>query len=307
MRFEIIEKYKAEGRYAREGKLVLTQTTYSEFVEGSNAEGIIHKESDERAKGSFFGNIGSYQEMYDACYNGMGVKKMLKAKADIGALLNYETEQPRKAVVGETLNVGAYCSGNPYHFYKDADEHAKPRVHIVYSTNAVAGVKATQFTRHGASICALVDQLAEQVDVKISLYISNEGVFGGNGCQVVTIKEYEDVVDVPRVASTAHPSFFRRIGFTWFENADKLIHPSLRSWYGGSRTGTSRSKYIIKDEDFCDWVGMSKDEMVVDFPAPDETQFRSDDDTAHWLKTATKTIENAVESNENIVKLFGLC
>ena len=307
MRFEIIEKYKAEGRYARETKLVLTQTTYSEFVEGSNAEGNIHKESDERAKGSFFGNIGSYQEMYDACYNGMGVKKMLKAKADIGALLNHETEQPRKAVVGETLNVGAYCSGNPYHFYKDADEHAKPRVHIVYSTNAVAGVKATQFTRHGASICALVDQLAEQVDVKISLYISNEGVFGGNGCQVVTIKEYEDVVDVPRVASTAHPSFFRRIGFTWFENADKLIHPSLRSWYGGSRTGTARSKYIIKDDDFREWVGMANDEMVVDFPAPDETQFRSDDDTAHWLKTATKTIENAVESNENIVKLFGLC
>jgi hypothetical protein len=307
MRFKIIEKYKTDYRHARAGKLVLTQTTYSEFVEGSNADGVEHQDSDTRDKGSFFGDIGSYKEMYDACYNGMGVKKMLKSKADIGALMNYETEQPRKAVVGETLNVGAYCSGNPYHFYKDADEHAKPRVHIVYSTNAVAGVKATQFTRHGASICALVDQLAQQVDVKISLYISNEGVFGGNGCQIVTIKEYEDVVDVPRVASTAHPSFFRRIGFTWFENAGKLIHPSLKSWYGGSRTGYQRDKYVIKDEDFCEWVGMSNDEMVVDFPAPDEIQFKSDYDTADWLKTATKTIENAVESNENIVKLFGLC
>jgi hypothetical protein len=309
MRYEIKEDYKTKYRHSRKGKLTLTQTTFSEFVEMSNREDVEHGEwgSDCKEKGSFYGNIGSYQEMYDACYNGMGVKKMLKARADLGALLNHEVEEPRKAVVGEALNVGAYCNGNPFHYYKDADEFAKPRVHIVYSTNAVAGVSATQFTRHGGAICALVDQLAQQVDVKISLYISNEGVFRGNGCQVVTIKDYEDVVDVPRVSATAHPSFFRRIGFTWFENAGKLIHESIGSGYGGSRTGTQRSKYIISDDDFRDWVGMTNDEMVVDFPAPDETQFKNNDDTARWLKMAISTIENGVQSNENIVKLFGLC
>jgi hypothetical protein len=294
-------------RYEIKGKLCKTHTTFSEFVEMSNREGLVYKSSDVRSspRDSFYGNIKSYQDMYDACYNGMGVKKMLKARADLNNLINHEVEEPRKAIVGETLNVGAYCAGNPYHFYKDADEYGKPRVHIVYSTNAMSDVKSAQFTRHGASICALVDQLGEQVDVKISLYISNKWVLSGNGCQIVTIKDYEDVVDVPRVSATAHPSFFRRIGFAWFENADKLIQKGLGTGVGGSYTGSDRH-HVIKDDEFMDWIGIEKGEMMIDFPAPDEYQFKSDEYTAKWLKQATKKIEEAIEEGSDICKLFGL-
>lgn len=294
-------------RFEIKDKLTKTHTTFSEFVEMSNGEGFDYSSSDVRTspRDSFYGNIKSYQEMYDACYNGMGVKSMLKARADLNELVNHEVEEPRKAVVGETLNVGAYCTGNPYHFYKDADEYGKPRVHIVYSTNAVAGVRSTQFTRHGASICALVDQLGEQVDVKISLYITNKWVFGGNGCQIVTIKDYEDVIDVPRVSATAHPSFFRRIGFAWFENADKLIQKGLGTGTGGSYTGSNR-EYVIKDDEFMDWIGIENGEMMIDFPAPDERQFKNDDDTAYFLKQATKKIEEAVDKGDDVCKLFGL-
>ena len=151
----------------------------------------------------------------------------------------------------------------------------------------------------------LVDQLGEQVDVKISLYITNKWVFGGNGCQIVTIKDYEDVIDVPRVSATAHPSFFRRIGFAWFENADKLIQKGLGTGTGGSYTGSNRP-YVIKDDEFMDWVGIEKGEMMIDFPAPDEYQFKNDDDTAYWLKQATKKIEEAIEEGSDICKLFGL-
>jgi hypothetical protein len=293
-------------RYEIKNKLTKVHTTFSEFVEMSNREDLVYESSDARtsARDSFYGNIKSYQEMYDACYNGMGVKKMLKARADLNDLVNHEIEEPRKAIVGETLNVGAYCSGNPYHFYKDADEYGKPRVHLVYSTNAICGVTATQFTRHGASICALVDQLGEQVDVKISLYITNKWVFSGKGCQIVTIKDYDDVIDVPRVSATAHPSFFRRIGFAWFENADKLIKKGLETGTGGSYTGSDRH-YVISDDDFMDWVGIEKGEMMIDFPAPDEFQFKNDDDTAYWLKQSTKKIEEAVKEGSEICKLFG--
>jgi len=294
-------------RFEIKDKLTKTHTTFSEFVEMSNGEDLVYQSSDVRTSGtdSFYGNIKSYQEMYDACYNGMGVKKMLKARAELNKLVNHEIEEPRKAVVGETLNVSAYCTGNPYHFYKDADEYGKPRVHIVYSTNAVAGVRATQFTRHGASICALVDQLGEQVDVKISLYITNRWVFSGKGCQIVTIKDYDDVIDVPRVSATAHPSFFRRIGFAWFENAGKLIKKGLGTGVGGSLTGRNREQ-VIKDDEFMDWVGIEKGEMMIDFPAPDEYQFKSDEYTARWLKEVTKKIETAVDNGDNICKLFDL-
>ena len=294
-------------RYEIKNKLTKVHTTFSEFVEMSNREDLVYDSSDVRtgARDSFYGNIKSYQEMYDACYNGMGVKKMLKARADLNDLVNHEIEEPRKAIVGETLNVGAYCSGNPYHFYKDADEYGKPRVHLVYSTNAICGVTATQFTRHGASICALVDQLGEQVDVKISLYITNRWVFSGKGCQIVTIKDYDDVIDVPRVSATAHPSFFRRIGFAWFENADKLIQKGLGTGVGGSVTGRSRHT-LINDDEFMDWVGIEKGEMMIDFPAPDEYQFKDDEYTADWLKKSTKKIEDAIEKESRICELFGL-
>ena len=116
-------------RYEIKNKLTKTHTTFSEFVEMSNRDDLVYESSDARtgARDSFYGNIKSYQEMYDACYNGMGVKKMLEARANLNNLVNHEVEEPRKAIVGETLNVGAFCSGNPYHFYKDADEYGKLR------------------------------------------------------------------------------------------------------------------------------------------------------------------------------------
>ena len=296
MRYEIIE-----------GKRILTkvQTTFFEFVEGSNREGNVHNSSNSDGSSSFFGNIKSYQEMYDACYSGLNVKKMMKATADLKSLVNHEVETPRKAIVGEAFNAAAFAAGHPYHYYKDADEYGKPRVHLTYSTNAVAGVRSEQFIRHGAALCAVADEIAEQVDVKISLYITNVGVLGGNGCQIVTIKDYNEVIDIARVAATAHPSFFRRIGFSWFENASRLIDSRCSSGYGGSQTGTKRGA-VISDEEFKEWVGAANDEMLVDFPAPDEDQFTDDDYTAEWIASAMEDISDSVEKDVKHCKLFGL-
>ena len=294
-------------RYEINGDLTKVQTTFFEFVEMSNntsrkdewGSGCIIDKAD-----SFYGNMKSYGQMYDACYSGLNVKKMSKVRASLNSLLNHEVETPRKAVVGETLNVGAFCAGHPYHFYKDADEYGKPRVHIAYSTNAVAGVTSSQFIRHGAALCSLVDQIADQVDVKISLYITNTSVFTGKGCQIVTIKDYDEVIDVPRVAATAHPSFFRRIGFAWFENAKELIDESCSQGWGGPQTGSQR-KYVINDEEFSEWLGVANDEMLIDFPAPDEDHFKDDKSTAYWLERAATKIENDIADKKKTSKLFG--
>ena len=291
----------------KRGKTTLTkvQTTFSEFVELSNKEGNVHTSSNSSSTSSFYGDIGSYKKMYDSCYSGMNAAEMNKVKADLGSLMNHEVEEPRKALVGETMNVAAFAAGHPYHYMKDSDEFGKPRVHLVYSTNAVAGVRADEFIRHGAAVCALVAEIAEQVDVKISLYITNVYVLAGNGCQVVTIKDYDEVTDVPRVAATAHPSFFRRIGFSWFENAKRLISSDCSQGCGGSATGKDRER-VIDDEEFKEWVGAASDEMLVDFPAPDEGQFNSDTATAKWLKVAADAVTEGVENNTNHVKLYDL-
>lgn len=297
MRYEIVKNGKRN--------LTKVTTTFFEFVEGSNREGNVHHSSDARGRDSFHGDINSFQEMYDACYSGLNASKMLKATADLQSLMNHEVETPRKALVGETLNVAAFAAGHPYHFMKDADEYGKPRVHLTYSTNACAGVNEAEFIRHGAAICAMADELAEQVDIKISLYITNSWVLCGDGCQIVTIKDYDENVDVPRVAATAHPSFFRRIGFSWFENAKRLVDKRCDTGVGGSVTGKNRHR-IISDEDFKEWLGAANDEMLVDFPAPDEYQFNFDNETADWIKKASNVITEAVENGTKHCKLFDL-
>ncbi len=70
-------------------------------------------------------------------------------------------------------------------------------------------------------------------------------------------------------------------------------------------TGSDRSR-VISDEDFQEWVGMSNDEMLIDFPAPDEYQFEDDDDTAEWLNKAVKRIETAVDNGDSICKVYGI-
>jgi hypothetical protein len=297
MRYEIIE--------GKKNSLTKVQTTFHEFVELSNKEGNVHTSSDSSSTSSFYGDIGSYKKMYDACYSGLNAAEMLKVKASLGALVNHEVEEPRKALVGETMNVAAFAAGHPYHYMKDSDEFGKPRVHLVYSTNAVAGVRADEFIRHGAAVCSLVAEIAEQVDVKISLYITNKYVLSGDGCQVVTIKDYDEVTDVPRVAATAHPSFFRRIGFSWFENAKRLVDERCSQGCGGSATGKDRER-VISDDDFKEWVGAASDEMLVDFPAPDEYQFNDDATTAKWLKIAADAVTEGVENSTNHVKLYDL-
>jgi hypothetical protein len=298
------------ARFEINGELLKTHHTFFEFVEATNREGVTHDDWGSGAiiekTDSFYGNIKSYDDMYNACYSGMNAKKMKSKTAELSSLLNHEREQPRKALVGETLNVAAFCEGNPYHFYKDVDEYAKPRVHIAYSTNAVCGVKSSEFIRYGAAICALVEQLAEQVDVKVSLYITNTGVFGKDrAAQIVTIKDYDEVVDISRVAATAHPSFFRRIGFTWFENPHLVSSELRNSGHGCSHTGGSRTR-VISNEEFDEWLGRANDEMVIDMPAPDKSWTSGDHSTAVFLEEAINEIEIAVERGKERLELHHL-
>tara|TARA_R110002049_G_scaffold113659_1_gene264102 strand:- start:957 stop:1172 length:216 start_codon:yes stop_codon:yes gene_type:complete len=70
-------------------------------------------------------------------------------------------------------------------------------------------------------------------------------------------------------------------------------------------TGKDREA-VIDDEEFKEWVGAANDEMLVDFPAPDEDQFKDDDYTAEWIASAMEDISDSVEKDVKHCKLFGL-
>ena len=70
-------------------------------------------------------------------------------------------------------------------------------------------------------------------------------------------------------------------------------------------TGSLRS-IVISDEDFQEWIGMGMDEMLIDFPAPDEDQFRCDTHTAVWLNDVVSKIETSVDKGHSICKVYGI-
>lgn len=292
-------------RYEIKDELTKVQTTFSEFVEKANSAPIKGYGSSEveKRKSPFYGDARSFEEMYSRCYDGYNAKEVGKARADLNNLFNAEEPEEYKSFIGESIDMGSYSQGNPLCFYQEIEDYGKPKVHILLSTNAVGGVDAESFLNHGGAIASMADQIASQADVKISLYITNNGVFTGKGCQIVTLKDYEENIDIPRIGAVGHPSFFRRIGFRWFENGATLIDSKCRNGYGASMTGSNRHR-VISDEEMYEWVRISNDEMVIDCPAPDERQFRDITDTFQWVKNSLQKIADAIAKGEQYVKLF---
>lgn len=292
-------------RYEIKDKLTKTQCTFSEFVEKSVSAPEKGYGSSEVSKGrdSFYGDARSFEEMVERCYDGYNAKAIGKVRADLNGLFNAKESEDVRSFLGDSLDMGAYSQGNPLCFEQSVDDYGKPKVHLLFSTNAVGGVDADSFLNQGGAIAVLCDQLCEGADVKISLYITNSNVFTGKGCQIVTLKDYEESVDIPRIGAVGHPSFFRRIGFRWFENANTLIDPKCRAGYGSSRTGKDRTD-VISHEEFYEWVRIANDEFVVDCPAPDLQEFRSKEDTHDWLKNNLKKIKTAINGGEKSIQLF---
>ncbi len=291
-------------RYEIVGDLTKVQTSFSEFVEMANGAPEDGASSEvEKTKTDFYGDALNFDDMYNRCYDGYNAKKIGSIRADLNNLFNSKEPEEFKSFIGESIDMGSYSQGNPLCFFQEQEEYGKPKVHILLSTNARGGVGAKSFLNHGGSIAAMADQIAKHADVKISLYITNTGVFTGKGCQIVTLKEYEENIDIPRIGAVGHPSFFRRIGFRWFENGQTLIDPKCRNGYGSSYTGKERDA-VISDESLYDWVRVANDEMVIDCPAPNESQFKDTEDTYSWLCRALKKVKSAIDAGEKSVQLF---
>lgn len=282
-----------------------TASTFFEFVEmakGSPIDGS-GSSSASRSSDSFYGDATSFEDMYAKCYSGYHAKEVSARRVEMNSGLKTKEVEPIRTFIGESLDLGAYASGNPLCFEQEQTDSVKPRFHMLFSTNAVCGVDADSFLNHGAAMCSLADQVSADADVKISLYITNINVLNGKGCQMVLLKDYEETIDVPRIGAVGHPSFFRRIGFRWFENADTLIDPSCESGYGCSQTGRDR-KEVISDADFYAWARVDADEFAIDCAAPDISAFESVESATEWVNESVLLIKKAIENGESSIQLF---
>jgi hypothetical protein len=293
--------------------LVKVYTTFSEFVEKANdwskakERGGFSSTSKSYSGSDFYGDAEDFPTMYRRCYDGYGASTIMQGRADLSGLIDLEAAGDTLRHSGDDLDVPTYLSGEMRCFWAE-DQDAKPpkRIHLVYASNCVAGVGAKSFANHGGAVCVIADALMElNAQVKVTCTFTNTYVFGDRkALQAIEIKDYSESVDVTRIGVTTHPSWFRRIGFGWFESFMQDVLPKSgyghTTEYGCSRTGSERSKFVIGDEEFAEWLRIDADEIVVDLPAADLSLFESKEKTAEWVKSAVDRILTQSEESKYI-------
>lgn len=294
-------------RYEHDAKqrLVKTASTFHEYVQLANEFKDPDASSCKVRKSStdFYGDALTFEEMYERCYDGYNAKAIGEQRRKIADLFQYERATDELRVCGEALDVPTYLSGEPKCFWQSSTEERKARVHIAYASNCTGGHGAQAFLNHGGAIAVLCDIIADQADTKITCYVSNTHVFAGKGLSAITIKDYNESVDIPRIGATTHPSFFRRIGFAWLEGFGESVGKPEWEGYGCSMTGRDR-KAVISDEEFAEWLRVEKDEIVIDLPAADLPCFTDEHRTAVWLSEAVEKIKSAIANKINYIQLF---
>ena len=285
-------------------ELLKIRATFSEFVK--TAQALPSEGGEDGSCGgsvpSFYGDADSFEDMVKRCYDGYSAKAISEKRYEIGAMLDYHSESAELKHCGDELDVPTYLSGDMRCWWADADNVNTPkRIHIVYGANCVADVNAESFINHGgavASICDALDSMGALT--KITCTFTNTAVFNGRGLQAIEIKDYSESIDIPRIGATTHPSFFRRIGFKYFEQFCNSIGVNSEYTYGRSKTGKERGE-AVSDKEFADWLRISDDEIVVDLAAADLRVFNDTKTTAEWVAYAISKIEG---SNDRHIKIF---
>lgn len=293
--------------------LTKTYQTFSDFVELSTqlSPSTFDKgwnESNTNGSEDFFGDTNSFNDMVKRCYDGYNAKGISASRTEIGNLITTEVPTDSLKHSGEALDIPTYLSGDMKCFWAEDSHHASPkRIHITFGANCVASVNSTQFYNHGGAVAVICDALDNiGANTKITCTFTNISVLSGEALQVIEVKDYHESIDVARIGVTTHPSFFRRIGFRYFERLGNYLGKG-KDWvesstsYGCSKTGKNRIA-VVGNEEFSNWLRIDEDEIVVDLPAADNSVFEDTESTAKWVTDAIEKINNA---NQNFIKIYG--
>lgn len=156
--------------------------------------------------------------------------------------------EPVYDVCGEQFEIGRVLTGEPEVFlnWTESAQEISGRgiIWIDFYGTCSAGVTAETMLRRGSLIAALTSALelgGYSVGVQAAPYIGNyPGITtlpAGYEARVI-VKEPGQPLDMARLASMAHPSFSRRIGFRCLELEGKAFHTKFGWGYGYPITAT---------------------------------------------------------------------
>lgn len=140
-------------------------------------------------------------------------------------------------VTGNYIDIGRHMEGHGDSFVNTSGTKRTllPYVKLlIKTTNISAGVGSTSVIRFASDVTKVVHQL-QQIGIATSIVYTS---IGETSCVSFPIKDYKEHVNLYRLYSILHPSFFRRLVFRTIENS-----PTYSHGYGDSRADISIEKF----------------------------------------------------------------
>lgn len=259
-------------------KLVLeTFSSITEFVNvtqsrenraGAGAES--HKRGSEAAA---FTRTSNYSNAMDLLLYGDKNTYQKMVNIDVKQVQsNIYKSKIRRNVAGFSPCVPAFVAGLPNAMYQV--QKIKPparRMEIIYSPTGSESVSADSLQRAGVIVLSIVNAM-ERRGISTALTILNKCSQQRHNklytiCGI-TIKKAGQPLDGLKVAfPIAHPSFFRRFGFEWYETCPDIIGPDFYS-YGTTISDCDIIKQLLQSEG-----KLPKESKVINFYKIEELEF----------------------------------
>lgn len=157
------------------------------------------------------------------------------------------------SVAGFSPDVGAFLQGEPENMFAREDievETVGKIVHLVVNGTASAAISSKEIIKRGALIVALVDAL-EASGFSVEATLTFHGKIGGVETeQFIPIKSAGEPVEIDRLAfCIAHPSCFRRLGFSCWEHDAAYMAKCYYSGYGRCAESNEKGDIYVPSSD----------------------------------------------------------
>lgn len=277
-------------------RLTLVDTTVHGYVQKAIELAKAHTTTGQYQSDNthFYGDAPDWPTMVKRAYDGYNAKAIAGARDLIIDAMKADKDSPSLHYTGDEFSPVAYIQGSKRCFYRYDDEPRRPLVHLIYRGNTNADTSSKSYINHGGAIAALAAALDATADLKITATYTTSGVFNGGAVMCVRVKDSGESLDIPRLGVTTHPSFHRRVSFTWYG----ALFPSLGKQHLSPTGGAVNRTDLISDNDFFDWIGRDGENLIVDLPSADKDCFENTEKTTAWVIDQVAKIQACINSGQ---------
>jgi len=209
-------------------------------------------------------------------------KEMKGAFADFDTQFEATEDVIKMNEEGYDFDIPSLLSGDDDVWFDRQKKGDAPSIHIVYEGCSGAATDAMNFYIQSAVVNKLAEILSEEAHIKVSATYSNsrlgkwlDGKDKGKEITMamyVTMKDYDEAIDLRRLGGASHPSFFRRVMFNVWENRDGRMFGNKTGLNYGYGCASSTKECGVTDEMENE---LFESDIVLHLPAPGNGQYNN--------------------------------